>query len=96
MSRGTGIPGPTQPVAADTLYVGYTSSGSDRDYFQIHANPGEQLTVHLSHLKVDDDLVIYGPSIAPLRTPHPGSQSPFTGDGRSRCSSGRSRSRQRR
>jgi hypothetical protein len=77
---GNGDPGSAQQIEADTLYLGYTSSGSDRDYFQIHANPGEQLTVHLSHLKVDDDLVIYGPSIAPLRTPHPGAQTPLAGD----------------
>ena len=48
---------PRQPAQPDTLYLGYTSSGSDRDYFQVHADPGEQLTIHLSHLNVDDDLV---------------------------------------
>jgi hypothetical protein len=77
---GNGQPGSAQPVQPDTLYLGYTSSGSDRDYFQVHANAGEQLTIHLSHLSVDDDLVIYGPSIAPLRTPHPGAQAPAAGD----------------
>ena len=75
-----GQPDTAQPAQPDTLYLGYTSSGSDRDYFQVHANPGEQLTIHLSHLKVDDDLVIYGPGIAPLRTPHPGAESPSAGD----------------
>ena len=40
------------------------------------ADPGEQLTIHLSHLNVDDDLVVFGPSIAPLRTPHPGAEAP--------------------
>src|SRR6185312_2949051 len=48
--------------------------------FQVQAAPGEQLTIHLSHLKVDDDLVIYGPTIAPLRTPHPGADAPSAGD----------------
>ena len=75
-----GQPETAQPAQPDTLYLGYTSSGSDRDYFQVHANPGEQLTIHLSHLKVDDDLVIYGPGIAPLRTPHPGAEAPSAGD----------------
>ena len=42
--------------------------------------PGEQLTIHLSHLNVDDDLVIYGPTIAPLRTPHPGADAPTAGE----------------
>jgi hypothetical protein len=77
---GNGDVGSAQPILPDTLYLGYTSSGSDRDYFQIQAAPGEQLTIHLSHLKVDDDLVIYGPGIAPLRTPHPGASAPVAGD----------------
>ena len=77
---GNGQPATAQPAQPDTLYLGYTSSGSDRDYFQVHANPGEQLTFHLSHLKVDDDLVVYGPGIAPLRTPHPGAEAPAAGD----------------
>jgi hypothetical protein len=75
-----GQPNSAPTAQPDTLYLGYTSSGSDRDYFQVHADPGEQLTIHLSHLKVDDDLVIYGPGIAPLRTPHPGAKAPGAGD----------------
>ena len=75
-----GQPDTAQPAQPDTLYLGYTSSGSDHDFFQVHADPGEQLTVHLSHLKVDDDLVIYGPTMQPLRTPHAGAQAPFAGD----------------
>jgi Tol biopolymer transport system component len=75
-----GEPGTAQPAQPDTLYLGYTSSGSDRDYFQVQAAAGEQLTIHLSHLNVDDDLVVYGPTIAPLRTPHPGAEAPAAGD----------------
>ena len=75
-----GDPETEAPIQPDTLYLGYTSSGSDRDYFQVQAEAGEQLTVHLSHLNVDDDLVVYGPGIAPLRTPHPGAAAPFAGD----------------
>ena len=71
----------TAPSAQDsTLYLGYTSSGSDRDFFQVQASPGEKLTIHLSHLHLDDDLVVYGPGIVPLRTPHPGATQPFAGD----------------
>jgi Tol biopolymer transport system component len=77
---GNGEPETAQPVQEDTLYLGYTSSGSDRDYFQVQAAAGEQLTIHLSHLNVDDDLVIYGPTIAPLRTPHPGAEAPAAGE----------------
>ena len=35
-----GQPELAQPAQPDTLYLGYTSSGSDRDYFQVHADPG--------------------------------------------------------
>ena len=77
---GNGEPETAQAVQKDTLYLGYTSSGSDRDYFQVQAAPGEQLTIHLSHLNVDDDLVIYGPTIAPLRTPHSGAEAPAAGE----------------
>jgi Peptidase family C25 len=77
---GNGEPPTAQPIQADTLYLGYTSSGSDRDLFRVQAAPGEQLTIHLSHLKVDDDLVVYGPTTAPLRTPHPGALQPIAGD----------------
>jgi Tol biopolymer transport system component len=77
---GNGEPESAQTAQPDTLYLGYTSSGSDRDYFQVQAAAGEQLTIHLSHLSVDDDLVIYGPTIAPLRSPHPGAEAPAAGD----------------
>ena len=75
-----GDPESAQAIQDDTLYLGYTSSGSDKDFFQIPAAPGEQLTIHLSHLQVDDDLVVYGPTIAPLRTPHSGAIQPVAGD----------------
>ena len=77
---GNGEPPTAQQIQDDTLYLGYTSSGSDRDLFQVQAAPGEQLTINLSHLQVDDDLVVYGPTIAPLRTPHPGATQPVAGD----------------
>ncbi|HET7856936.1 MAG TPA: C25 family cysteine peptidase, partial [Gaiellaceae bacterium] len=75
-----GNPPTAQPVQADTLYLGYTSSADDRDYFQVQAAAGEQLTIHLSHLTLDADLVVYGPNIAPLRTPHPGAAPVVAGD----------------
>jgi WD40 repeat protein len=73
-------PATAQQIASDTLYLGYTSSGQDKDFFQITAAPGEQLTINLSHLQVDDDLVVYGPTVTPLRTPHPGAAQPIAGD----------------
>ena len=42
---GNGEPPTAQQIQDDTLYLGYTSSGSDRDLFQVQAAPGEQLTI---------------------------------------------------
>ena len=64
----------------DTLYVGYTSNGDNRDYFQVPAAAGNQRIIHLSHLHVDDDLVVYGQGIAPLRAPKPGAEAPAAGE----------------
>jgi Tol biopolymer transport system component len=75
-----GNPSNAQQIQADTLYLGYTSSGDDRDYFKVNAQAGEQLIIHLSHLKVDADLVVYGPNILPLRTPHPAGPGVVAGD----------------
>jgi hypothetical protein len=57
-------------ILPNTLYVGYTPNGADRDYFKILAPPpGTQRIFHLSHLHVDDDLVVFGAAPAPLRLP---------------------------
>jgi uncharacterized protein YjbI with pentapeptide repeats len=59
-------------IAPDTLYVGYTPNGDRKNYFKVPIPAaGTQVTVHLSHLHVDDDLVVFGPTPAPLRDPHP-------------------------
>ncbi|HEY3543408.1 MAG TPA: PxKF domain-containing protein [Gaiellaceae bacterium] len=60
-------------IAPDTLYFGYTPNGNDRDFFQLPLpQAGTLVTLHLSHLHVDDDLVVYGPTVDPLRVPKPG------------------------
>jgi Big-like domain-containing protein/peptidase C25-like protein len=65
----------TPQAGPDTLYLGYTANGDDRDFFQLQlpegTEPGAKVTVHLSHLEVDDDLVVYGPVPEPLRAPKP-------------------------
>ncbi|MFL5955433.1 MAG: PxKF domain-containing protein [Gaiellaceae bacterium] len=62
-----------QIVAPDKLYLGYTPNGTDRDYFSLPlGTPGAKVTVHLGHLKVDDDLVVFAPTVDPLRAPKPG------------------------
>ncbi|HET7046621.1 MAG TPA: PxKF domain-containing protein [Gaiellaceae bacterium] len=69
---GNGTAAAAAGIAPDTLYLGYTPSGSDRDYFELPLPAaGTQVTVHLSHLHVDDDLVVFGPTVAPLRRPKP-------------------------
>jgi hypothetical protein len=70
---GDGSPATATTVAPDTLYLGYTPNGSDRDYFSLPLPAaGTQVTVHLGHLKVDDDLVVFAPTVDPLRVPKPG------------------------
>jgi hypothetical protein len=60
-------------IAPDTLYFGYTPNGNDRDFFQLPLpQAGTLVTLHLSHLHVDDDLVVYGPTVDPLREPKSG------------------------
>jgi Tol biopolymer transport system component len=62
--------GNAAPIQKNTLYLGYTPNGSARSYFKIPVPAaGTQVTVHLSHLHVDDDVVVFGPTAAPLRNP---------------------------
>lgn len=69
---GNGTPASARAIAPATLYLGYTPNGSDRDYFSLPLPAaGTQVTIHLSHLHVDDDLVVFGPTVAPLRDPKP-------------------------
>ncbi len=51
------------PVTPDTLYTGGFSTPSDVDYFEVPVGPGDigsLVTVYLSHMTTDDDLVLYG------------------------------------
>ena len=60
----------TPEIAEDTLYLGYTANGNDRDSFRLAVpEPGTLVTVRLSHLGVDDDLVVFGDVPPPLRQP---------------------------
>ena len=75
---GGDIEGPPPPpiIAPDTLYMGYTPNGGRHSYFRLPVPAaGTQVTVHLSHLHVDDDLVVFGTAPAPLRDPKPGASS---------------------
>ena len=71
----------TPEVEQDTLYLGYTANGDDRDFFRLAVpEPGTLVTVRLSHLAVDDDLVVYGDVPPPLRQPKASTSSLQAGD----------------
>jgi len=49
-------------ITSDAFYLTYISSSADGDVFSLPAPPiGSRVTIHLSHLPVDYDLVVYGP-----------------------------------
>jgi Tol biopolymer transport system component len=63
-------------IAPDTLYMGYTPNGARKSYFKLPTPPaGTEVTFHLSHLHVDDDMVVFGQPSQPLRSPHPAGSS---------------------
>src|SRR5262249_1982881 len=60
-------------IAPSTLYVSYLGNGKDVDYSTFHidpssAPPGTRIKIFLSHLTSDDDLAVFGPVDAPLRS----------------------------
>jgi hypothetical protein len=58
-----------QAVTPDTLYISYTTSGSDADYYSFPMPAaGSRVKIFLSHLHADEDLVVLGPGEAPLRS----------------------------
>jgi uncharacterized repeat protein (TIGR01451 family) len=59
----------TAPIAEpDVLYISNISSSTDKDFFRIEVppDPNSRVSVFLSHLSNDDDLVMYRPASAPL------------------------------
>jgi hypothetical protein len=77
-------PPPPPSLQANTLRFGYTANGDDRDFFRLNlpegTEPGALVTVYLSHLAVDDDLVVFGPVPDPLREPKQSTSSLQAGD----------------
>ena len=51
----------------DVLFLTHLASATDVDWFRIPVAQGEQLSVYLSNLPADYDLLLYGPAKAPLR-----------------------------
>ena len=82
-------PATGQPITTDEFLLSYVTSASDVDYYTYNpAVPpaaGSRVTVHLSHLPADYDLVVYGPSTTALRPPSstsvPLDGAPLTDDG---------------
>jgi Tol biopolymer transport system component len=55
-------------VFTDSFYLSYLTSATDVDYYRFAAPPaGTVVTIHLSHLPTDFDLVAYGPPETQLR-----------------------------
>ena len=62
-----------QAINTDEFFLSYLTSSSDVDYFKydpaVKPEIGSRVTVHLSHLPDDFDLVVYGPAVTELRPP---------------------------
>jgi CSLREA domain-containing protein len=62
-------------INTDEFFLSYLTSSSDVDYFKydplVKPAIGSRVTVHLSHLPDDFDLVAYGPPVTELRPPSP-------------------------
>ena len=64
-----------QAINTDEFFLSYLTTSSDVDYFKydpaVKPAIGSRVTVHLSHLPDDFDLVVYGPPVTELRPPSP-------------------------
>ncbi len=70
---------PANPATINTVYAGHVASAADLDYFSIGSLPaGTELTLTLSHLPADYDLLVYG-SAAPQLRATPGFGTPGFG-----------------
>lgn len=62
-------------INTDEFFLSYLTSSEDVDYYKydpaVKPAIGSRVTVHLSHLPDDFDLVAYGPPVTELRPPSP-------------------------
>ena len=62
-------------INTDEFFLSYLTSSDDVDYYKydpaVKPAIGSRVTVHLSHLPDDFDLVAYGPPVTELRPPSP-------------------------
>ncbi len=62
------VPATAPTLSTSNLYLSYLTSASDVDYYRIPVpQAGARVTLHLSHLPTDYDLVVYGPQQTALR-----------------------------
>ncbi|HYG72042.1 MAG TPA: PxKF domain-containing protein, partial [Actinomycetota bacterium] len=59
---GNGTPSQAAGVSTNSLVFGHLPNPGDQAFFEFSADPGDQISVSLSHLSHDYDLVLYAPS----------------------------------
>ena len=59
---GHGTPGNPAPVSGNAMFVGHLADPGQQAFFSFAASPGDQVSVSLSHLSQDYDLVLYAPT----------------------------------
>jgi hypothetical protein len=59
---GNGQPGEAASVSGDAMFVGHLTDPGQQAFFSFEADPGDQVSVSLSHLSRDYDLVLYAPA----------------------------------
>ena len=64
---GNNSPGGAVGIAEDTLYLSHVSTATDVDFYRLTVpNPDTKVSVILSNLPADYDLVVYGPEASPI------------------------------
>ncbi len=64
---GNNTPGGAVSIVPDTLYLSHISSATDTDFYRLTVpNPDTRVSVILSNLPADYDLVVYGPEAPPI------------------------------
>jgi hypothetical protein len=59
---GNGTPANAAAVSGNAMFVGHLANPGQQAFFSFQASPGDQVSVSLSHLSRDYDLVLYAPT----------------------------------
>ncbi len=76
------------PIEPDTLYLTHVGTATDVDWFSIDLDQGDRMSVILSNLDEDLDVVLFGQAPDPLRGTPEGSVLPASDGGRSLLAQG--------